>query len=156
MCTPTLLGRAALSSPASSVGGCSVWTLCPASCTEFALTDLPHCTGSSVPSASFHTGPSALGATDTFIHHFQKDLELLNTHRRSNGKVFNDVHTGHSSWYLFMQLLGFVHAALQIQQQAVHLLDLRLKVPNVLHPALQLHHALIDLFLNQTSQLRQN
>lgn len=66
--TPKHLERAAPSSLSSSVCGCSVWTLCPASCPELALADLPHYTGSSAPSASSHIESSAPGAAHTQTH----------------------------------------------------------------------------------------
>lgn len=49
--------------------------------------------------------------------------------------------------YLLLPLLGVVHAALQVLQQVVHLLDLRLSVSHTLHHVLQLHHTLICFFL---------
>lgn len=60
--TPEHLERAALSSLSSSVGGCSVWTLCPASCPELASAGLPRYTGSSAPSASSRIESLAPGA----------------------------------------------------------------------------------------------
>lgn len=60
--TPTLLERAAPSSPSSSACGCSVWTLCPASWPVLASAGFPQHTSSSAPSASSHTELSGPGA----------------------------------------------------------------------------------------------
>lgn len=49
--------------------------------------------------------------------------------------------------YLLLPLLGVVHAALQVLQQVVHLLDLSLSVSHILHHVLQLHHTPICVFL---------
>lgn len=49
--------------------------------------------------------------------------------------------------YLLLLLLRVVHAALQVLQLVVHLLDLRLSVSDTLHHVLQLHHTLICFFL---------
>lgn len=49
--------------------------------------------------------------------------------------------------HLLLPLLGAVHAALQVLQQAEHLLDLSLGVGHNLDHVLQLHHTLIRFFL---------
>lgn len=67
--TPTLLEHVAPSSLSSSACGCSVWTLCRASFPELSSSVPPPCKGSSAPSASSHTEPSAPGATpNTHTH----------------------------------------------------------------------------------------
>ena len=48
---------------------------------------------------------------------------------------------------LLQALVRVVHAALQVLQQVVHLLDLCLRVSHTLHHVLQLHHTLICVFL---------
>lgn len=49
--------------------------------------------------------------------------------------------------HLLLPLLGAVHAALEVLQQAEHLLDLSLGVSHDLDHVLQLHHTLIRFFL---------